>query len=141
MKLPPSIVAELERRGKVGPRAGKNMPADAQPSLVPGFLQKWVLVTGEACSAEREVMFHPTSRWRFDLAWPDKKVAVELHGGSWQQGRHQRGAGFTRDRQKMVAAIELGWRVLEFTDEDLRTRPVQVIEQIRKVLANVPERD
>lgn len=66
---------------------------------------------------------------------------VEVHGGSWQQGRHQRGAGFTRDRQKMVAAIELGWRVLEFTDEDLRTRPVQVIEQIRKVLANVPERD
>ena len=37
---------------------------------------------------------HPTRRWRFDFAWPDPMVAVEIEGGLYQSGRHQSFKGF-----------------------------------------------
>ena len=40
---------------------------------------------------EREVRFHKTRRWRFDFAYPEKLLAIEIHGGVWSKGRHGRG--------------------------------------------------
>lgn len=54
-------------------------------------------------------------RWRFDLAWIDRKLAVECEGGIWVGGRHVRGKGFERDCEKYSEAAILGWRVLRFT--------------------------
>ena len=62
-----------------------------------------------------EYRFHPTRRWRFDLAWPDRKFAVEIEGGAWSHGRHVRGKGFTQDCVKYAEALCLGWRVLRVT--------------------------
>lgn len=64
-----------------------------------------------------EHWFHPTRRWALDVAWPSLRVGVELHGGTWSNGRHVRGGGFMRDRQKINAALLLGWRVFEFTPD------------------------
>lgn len=69
--------------------------------------------------SEEQYIFHPTRKWRFDYAFPDQKVAVELHGGTWVQGRHTRGIGFQKDREKMNEAVMLGWRVVEATKEQL----------------------
>jgi very-short-patch-repair endonuclease len=66
---------------------------------------------------EREVRFSLTRRWRFDFAWPAKKLAVEIEGGSWKIGRHQRPQGFTADCEKYNSAVLSGWRVLRFTTE------------------------
>lgn len=55
--------------------------------------------------------------WRFDFAWPEHKLAVEVHGGTWTNGRHTRGAGFANDREKVNTATLMGWRVLEFTGD------------------------
>ena len=44
----------------------------------------------------KEFSFHPERRWRFDYAWPALKVALEIHGGVFTNGRHTRGKGFTR---------------------------------------------
>lgn len=63
----------------------------------------------------RQFRFHPVRRWRFDLCWPDCKLAVEVDGGVWTGGRHVSGAGFTRDCVKLNEAVLLGWRVLRFT--------------------------
>lgn len=139
MKLSPNLEAEILRRagaeGTVGPAC--KVPGGTGQSLTPAFVRAWQFFVGRDIAksgAVLEFRFDEKRRWRFDVAWPDRKLAVELHGGTWQQGRHQRGAGFTRDREKMRAAIAQGWRVLEFTDQDLRERPAQVVEQVRGVL-------
>lgn len=61
---------------------------------------------------EREYRFAPDRRWRFDFAWPDKKVALEVEGGIWTNGRHNRGAGMEADMEKYNRATCEGWRLL-----------------------------
>jgi len=72
--------------------------------------------------AHREFVFEehrgPKGRiahYRFDFAWPDKKLAVECEGGIWRGGRHVTGKGFESDARKYNMAVLLGWRVLRFT--------------------------
>lgn len=38
-----------------------------------------------------EHRFHPVRKWRFDAAFPVRKIAVEIDGGVFVQGRHMRG--------------------------------------------------
>ena len=64
--------------------------------------------------------FHPTRRWRFDLAWPRHLLALEIDGGVWTQGRHVRGDGFIRDLEKMNEAQLAGWRVLRVTPDQVK---------------------
>ncbi len=64
---------------------------------------------------QRELRFHDTRRWRFDLAWPEHKLAVEVDGGSWVNGRHNRASGWLADQEKMNEAALMGWRVLHVT--------------------------
>ena len=79
----------------------------------------------------REHRFHPTRRWRFDFAWPDQKIAVEVDGVlPGRGGRHQRMAGFDADTEKTNAAAILGWKVLRFTPRAVNSgEAVQTIER------------
>lgn len=74
---------------------------------------------------EREFRFHPTRRWRFDYAWPDRKVAVEIEGGIWTGGAHVRGAHFLSDAEKYNTATSIGWRVFRFTPTQLKNGEAQ----------------
>lgn len=65
--------------------------------------------------------FHPTRQWRFDFAWPQRKVALEVDGGVHTGGRHTTGAGFTEDCEKVNAAVILGWRVLRVTGAHVKS--------------------
>lgn len=62
----------------------------------------------------QEHRFHAARRWRFDLAWPERMIAVEVDGGVWSGGRHTRGAGFVADCEKANKATAMGWRVFRF---------------------------
>ena len=53
--------------------------------------------------------------WRFDIAYPDQRIAVECEGGTWSGGRHTRGKGYESDCRKYNRATALGWRVYRFT--------------------------
>ena len=68
-----------------------------------------------------ELLFHPKRKWRFDYAWEEQKLALEVHGGIHSGGRHTRGRGFVEDRAKMNEATLLGWTVLEVTPEHIKT--------------------
>jgi len=65
--------------------------------------------------AEEEYRFHHHRRFRFDFAWPDVMIAVEIEGGTWSGGRHSSGAGYQRDCEKYNLATRDGWRVYRFT--------------------------
>ena len=64
---------------------------------------------------QREFLFHKRRKWRFDLAWPDLLIAVEVEGGIWTGGRHVRGEGYEADCEKYNEAQLAGWMVLRFT--------------------------
>lgn len=68
-----------------------------------------------------EYTFHPTRKWRFDHAFMDAKLAVEVEGGVFLKdgGRHTRGAGFRKDTEKYANALILGWRVLRVLPEQI----------------------
>ena len=70
----------------------------------------------------REHRFHPVRRWRFDYAWPEQRVALEVEGGVWTGGRHTRGAGFLGDIEKYNAAVVDGWRVVRVVPGKLCAR-------------------
>lgn len=82
-----------------------------------------------------EYRFHPARKWRFDFAIPDKKIAIELEGGIWTQGKHTRPLGYTADCEKYNEATRLGWRVFRFTPIMLDD-PTRYIEPI---IQGVPE--
>lgn len=81
---------------------------------------------------EREVRFHPSRRWRLDLAWPGLSLAVEVHGGVYARGRHTRGKGFERDREKMNEAQLSGWIVLEFSTGQIKSDAC--LDQLKRAL-------
>lgn len=61
----------------------------------------------------------PRRRWRFDWAWPAHKVALEVEGGAWKYGRHNRGKGYIDDMEKYNAAILDGWLLLRVTPDQV----------------------
>lgn len=91
--------------------------------------------------AIREYRFDDKRRWRFDFAFPEWKVAIEIEGGifrvrcgdckgkgflgkkrctgcagqGFRQGRHTRGKGFEKDCEKYNEAVLQGWRVIRLT--------------------------
>ncbi len=73
-------------------------------------------------------------RWRFDLAWPDEMLAVEIEGGRFSGGSHVRGVRFGEDCEKYNAAILLGWRVLRYPADWLDSRPIQILQEIERAL-------
>lgn len=64
--------------------------------------------------------FHPTRRWRFDRAWPERMVALELEGGIYRHGWHQSIGGYQKDLDKYNAAAIIGWKVIRCSREDVR---------------------
>jgi hypothetical protein len=88
------------------------------------------------CRADRlpspvfELRFAPPRRWRFDVAWPDRMVALEVQGGLFVNGRHSRGAALLKEHEKLNAAAALGWRVLYVVP----TRLVDVWPYVQKAV-------
>jgi len=76
----------------------------------------------------KEFRFHDTRQWRFDFAWVNYKLAVEIEGGGFVQGGHHRGAQFEKDCMKYNSAILNGWSVLRFGTNASIVRDVDVAD-------------
>lgn len=57
----------------------------------------------------------PSARMALGFLWPEERVIVEVEGGQWAQGRHQRGGGMEGDCEKYNEASLMGFMVLRFT--------------------------
>ena len=87
--------------------------AKTSPSrLEDHFLLLWNAAHGPPL--EREHRFHQERRWRADFAQVEHRVLIEVEGGIWVNGRHNRAAGFNADLEKYLEAGLLGWRVFRF---------------------------
>ena len=60
---------------------------------------------------ESEYRFDKSRRWRFDIAMPGSKLAIEVDGLTDAGGRHQRREGYEADLQKFDAAMRAGWQI------------------------------
>jgi very-short-patch-repair endonuclease len=71
--------------------------------------------------------FHPTRKWRFDYAYPEQHLAIEVDGGQYtpRGGRHNTDG----DREKLNAAAALGWRILRYSGAMLKD-PQRVAAEI-----------
>jgi very-short-patch-repair endonuclease len=69
---------------------------------------------------QTEFRFHPTRKWRFDFCFPVERIAVELQGGVWTDGKHGRGSGIRKDYEKLNAAQLLGYMVLQYSSDMVR---------------------
>lgn len=65
-----------------------------------------------------EHQFHDVRKFKFDIAIPSLKVAIEYEGimmGKGGKSRHTTVAGYSEDCIKYNLALVHGWRVLRYT--------------------------
>ena len=105
-----------------------------QSKLEREFLFLWRKLAPHLPEPAGEFRFAPPRKWRFDFAWIASLVACELEGGTWSGGRHTRGSGYQADLEKYNHGVKGGWRILRYTADDLRKRPVQVIEEVAAMI-------
>lgn len=107
-----------------------------------------------------EYLFHAERKWRFDMDWKPHGylLAVEIDGGMFARpvichqcgqpvkrqltngrvvtvregGRHNTGAGFEKDAEKLNEAALYGWRVLRVTAKAIQNG--QAIDWIERAL-------
>ena len=101
----------------------------AESPLEAKFIIAWRALASGYPEPIREYEFHPEREWRFDFAFPDKMIAIELEGGVFSGGRHVRGQGYVNDLEKYNEAVMLGWRLLRY-----ETVKPDYINQIKKAL-------
>lgn len=115
------------------PQLAKILETSKKPAT--GSVSKGEELFFEQCRAvglipAREYRFSPPRFWRFDFAFPERKVAVEIEGGVYNGGRHTRGSGFVADCEKYNRAATLGWRVLRFPTHEVKNgHAIAVLEQ------------
>lgn len=116
-------------------------PKKARPDLNGIF--KGQLIQYGVTGWKEEHYFHTRRKWRFDFAWPELKIAVEIHGGTYVPkhqlderrqgaGAHSRGAHQRRDFEKWSEAAILGWRVLHGDTKDVRKS--SLVEKVTRLL-------
>lgn len=79
------------------------------------FLWTWTAIAGPPLA--QEYHFNRPARHRFDFAHLESLTAVEVEGGAWILGRHNRGKGFAADCRKYFDAGLAGWMVFRLTPE------------------------
>ena len=96
-------------------------------SLEERFMRLWSLAGGPPL--EREYRFHDKRRWRADFAQVEARVLIEVEGGIWVNGRHNRAAGFNADLEKYLEAGLLGWRVFRLGPDQITIENVARMER------------
>lgn len=83
-----------------------------------------------------EYQFLEKRKFRFDYAVPSLKIAIEINGGQFVNGRHNRGgAGYEADLEKLNLAQLEGWKVLQFTYQQIaKGLHIKHIENIKSTI-------
>lgn len=68
-----------------------------------------------------EYRFSQERRYRFDWAWPERKVALEYDGIFSFKSRHRTVHGYSVDLDKMCLAQKEGWLVVRVGADQVRS--------------------
>jgi very-short-patch-repair endonuclease len=118
--------ALLRQRGAVGTRY---VPPESD---LEEYLYKLVSTARDLPEPVRQHEMWDGTRWRrFDLAWPEYRLAVEVDG--WEA--HGTREAFQDDRTRDASMLAIGWRTLRFTWHDVVDRPAYVLATIRATLS------
>ena len=113
--------------GAAGPSTGGQLPA---PDREYRFAA--MAVGGTGAGVKERLRKARLRDWRFDFAWPDQMVALEMDGGGFVGGGHNRGAGMRNDCEKLSTAVAMGWSVLRVTSDHVKSG--QAVDWIGKAL-------
>ena len=69
---------------------------------------------------ERQYKAIPSRDFRWDFAWPDYRLLLEVDGAEWVTGRHNRGVGMAQDSEKQCLAAIHGWFTMRVTGSLVR---------------------
>jgi very-short-patch-repair endonuclease len=75
-----------------------------------------------------EYRFHDVRQYRFDIAIPDKMIAIEYEGLNSEKSGHTTLKGYTKDTDKYNLAASLGWTVLRYTALNYKTFSTTLIQ-------------
>jgi very-short-patch-repair endonuclease len=92
------------------------------------FLFLWKHTNGPPL--EREYRFHHERRWRADFAHLESRCLIEVEGGIWVNGRHNRAAGFNADLEKYLEASLAGWRVFRLGPDQITMENVERLVRV-----------
>jgi len=107
-------------------------PKKAKPDLE-GMLDMQLHSTGIS-GYRRQVRFHSKRRWKFDFAFEDIKLAIEIHGGTYSRGAHSRGPHQRKDFEKWSIAGIDRWVILHFDTKDVQGKQRVALNRIISAL-------
>jgi len=82
----------------------------------------------------QQYKFYPKRRWLLDFAAVDVKVGVEIDGGEFANGAHNRGVRMANDYEKRNNATELGWAIFQLTGGMVRKDPIGWARCVKDVI-------
>ena len=99
-------------------------------------LEKVFLALCDAHGIPRPLVNHIVEGKEVDFYWPDQRLIVETDG----RATHFTIAAYEADRARDAYLLALGYRVLRFTELQVRREPATVAERLAAVLATCASR-
>ena len=130
--LPPAVRASLENSIATTPRHPiPRMPKNVDLAEI---LAAQLRAVGLG-HFQREQKFHPTRKWRIDIAFTADLLAIECDGfaAGGKAGRHQRVGGIRQDNEKYAELAVAGWRLIRV--ERTQIKSGEALKWIERALA------
>jgi very-short-patch-repair endonuclease len=130
-----SVLDDVARQGKPGVTATRWVLSRLiETSIPPSVLEarfRRLLEENEINGFRIEYPIPWDPRRRFDLAFPEHLLAIELDSRRW----HARVDAFDRDRSRDRETVLHGWRILRFTWTDVENEPQAAIAAVPGALS------
>ena len=118
------------------PKRGTKRPKVKSQKVPNEFEAKFALeLKALKIDFEQEFKFHQRRKWRADFHLKGRMILIEVEGGIWSGGRHTRGKGYIGDMEKYNAAAMLGYQVIRFSTEQVKSG--LAIQQIEKMVGDL----
>ena len=95
----------------------------------------WKAIDGQSLVSEYK--FNPDRRWAADRCHRFTKILLEIEGGNWSNGRHNRGKGFENDCEKYFDATMRGYTIIRLSSNMLTE---MVLNRVKSLIEATDQR-